>query len=177
MRFIETEIPGVFIIEPELREDQRGFFTRTWCRKEFGGQGLVTDWVQSNVSYNHRAGTLRGMHFQANPHEEVKLVRCTLGAAYDVAVDLRPHSPTFRKWVGVEITASNHRAVYIPHGCAHGYQTLTDGTEVSYQVSAFFNSEAGRGVRWDDPSFGIAWPACNSRIMIERDAGYPDFRA
>ena len=175
MRFIETELPGVFIIEPELRHDERGFFARTWCREEFASHGLLADWVQSNVSFNPKTGTLRGLHWQADPHCEIKLIRCTNGAAFDVAVDLRPDSPTFKKWVGTEITAANHRSLYIPVGCAHGYQTLTDNTEVLYQVSAYYKPQAGRGARWDDPAFGIDWPACEHRIMAVRDATYPDF--
>jgi len=176
MRFIHTELSGVFVIEPELRVDNRGFFARAWCRDEFAANGLVTEWVQSNVSFNQRAGTLRGMHWQVAPHEEVKLIRCTMGAAFDVILDLRPESSTFRKWIGVEITASNHRTVYIPRGCAHGYQTLIDSTEVFYQVSEFFHPEAGCGVRWDDPAFGITWPPCDARIFSPRDLTFPDFR-
>jgi dTDP-4-dehydrorhamnose 3,5-epimerase len=176
MQFFQTELPGVYVIEPELRVDDRGFFARVNCREEFAAQGLVTDWVQSNLSFNPRAGTLRGLHWQAAPHEEVQLVRCTMGAAFDVILDLRPSSPTFRKWLGVEITAANHRSVYIPQGCAHGYQSVVDGTEVFYQVSAFYNPEAGRGVRWDDPMFGIAWPPCTSRTISPRDLALPDFQ-
>ena len=175
MRFVTTSLTGVFVIEPELRADERGFFARTWCRDEFVGQGLATNWVQCNVSFNHQAGTLRGMHWQAAPFEEIKLVRCTRGAAYDVVLDMRPESATFRKWVGVEITAENHRAVYIPAGCAHGFQTLTDATELFYYMSEFYHPETARGVRWDDPAFGIVWPTCDARIIAARDIAFPDF--
>ena len=175
MRYIQTELPGVFAIEPELRTDDRGFFARTVCRNEFAAHGLATEWVQSNISFNVRAGTLRGMHYQVAPYEEVKLVRCTRGAAVDVVLDLRPDSPTFRRSVTVEITAANHRAVYVPRGCAHGFQTLVDDTELFYQMSQFYHPEAERGVRWDDPAFGIAWPPCDVRIISPRDLQFPDF--
>ncbi len=175
MRFLPTVIPGVFVVEPELREDDRGFFARTWCRDEFAAAALATEWAQCNVSFNRRAGTLRGMHWQAAPHEEVKLVRCTAGAAYDVVLDMRADSPAFAKWVTIEITAENHRAVYIPGGCAHGFQTLTDGTELFYHMGAMYHPESARGVRWDDPAFGIVWPACDSRIIAPRDLSFPDF--
>lgn len=177
MRFISTPLPGVFVVEPELRADDRGFFARTWCCEEFAAAGLTTDWVQCNVSFNHRAGTLRGMHWQAIPHEEVKLVRCTMGAAFDVVLDLRPDSAAFRKWVAVEITAENRRAVYIPTGCAHGFQTLTAATELFYHMSASYHPESARGVRWDDPAFGIAWPAHNARVIAPRDLSFPDYSA
>jgi dTDP-4-dehydrorhamnose 3,5-epimerase len=175
MRFVATSLTDVFVIEPELRADERGFFARTWCRDEFDGQGLTTNWVQCNVSFNHRAGTLRGMHWQAAPFEEIKLVRCTRGAAYDVVLDVRPESATFRKWVAIEITAENHRAVYIPAGCAHGFQTLTDATEMFYHMSEFYHPETARGVRWDDAAFGIVWPTCDARIIAARDVAFPDF--
>ena len=175
MRFLPTALPGVFVVEPELKADDRGFFARTWCRDEFAAAGLAATWVQCNVSFNRRAGTLRGMHWQAAPHEEVKLVRCTTGAAYDVVLDLRRDSPAFGKWVAVEITAENRKAVYIPAGCAHGFQTLADATELFYQMSAFYHPEAAHGVRWDDPAFGIAWPPCAARVIAPRDISFPDF--
>ena len=175
MIFAETPLAGAFVIDVEPREDERGFFARAWCRDEFAEQGLSTDVVQCNVSFNHHQGTLRGMHYQVAPHAEVKLVRCTRGAIYDVIVDLRPDSPTHTRWLGVELTAENRRALYIPEGFAHGYQTLADGTETFYQVSAFWAPEAERGVRWDDPAFGIAWPdPPGERVISERDATYPD---
>lgn len=175
MRFLHTSLPGVVVVEPEPRADDRGFFARAWCRDEFAAHGLTANWVQCNVSFNHRAGTLRGMHWQAAPHEEVKLVRCTAGAAYDVILDLRPTSPAFKQWVSVEITAANRRAVYIPAGCAHGYQTLADATELFYQMSEFYRPESARGTRWDDPTFGIVWPPCDGRIIAPRDLTFPDF--
>ena len=174
MLFVPTILPGVFVVEVELRADDRGLFARTYCREEFAARGLCVEWVQCNVSFNTRAGTLRGMHWQADPHGEVKLVRCTAGAAFDVVADLRPDSPAYRKWVGVEITAANRRAVYIPTGCAHGFQTLVDGTELFYQMSAFYVSDAARGARWDDPALGIEWPPCESRVIAPRDLSFPE---
>jgi dTDP-4-dehydrorhamnose 3,5-epimerase len=170
--FLPTELPGVFVIDVEPTADERGSFARTYCRDEFASRGLCTEWPQCNVSFNTRAGTLRGMHWQAAPHEEVKLVRCTAGAALDVVADLREGSPTYRKWVAVELTAANRRAVYIPGGCAHGFLTLLDRTELFYQMSAFYVPAAARGVRWDDPSLGIAWPAAPA-VISARDASLP----
>lgn len=172
MHFVPTELPGVFVVEPELRADDRGFFARTWCRDEFAAAGLATNWVQCSVSFNAKAGTLRGVHYQAAPFEEVKLVRCTMGAAWDVVVDLRPPSPAYRKWVAVEITAENRRAVYIPGGCGHGFITLTDATELFYQMSEFYHAELSVGVRWDDPALGIAWPT-RPAVISDRDANLP----
>ena len=174
MRFVPTKLAGVYVVEPETRADDRGLFARTYCRDEFAAAGLNTTWVQCNVSYNRRAGTLRGLHWQADPHAEVKLVRCTAGAAFDVVVDLRPGSPTHRQWVAVELTAENRRAVYIPGGCAHGFQTLADGTELFYQMSEFYHPESARGARWDDPVLAIEWPPCDRRIISERDLAFPD---
>jgi dTDP-4-dehydrorhamnose 3,5-epimerase len=147
MQFLPTALPGVFVVEVEPKADDRGLFARTFCRDEFAAKGLCTEWVQCSVSFNARAGTLRGMHWQAAPNEEVKLVRCTAGAAFDVVADLRPDSATYRKWVAVEITAANRRAVYIPGGCAHGFQTLVDGTELFYQMSSFYVPAAACGAR------------------------------
>ena len=174
MLFTPTILPGVYVIEVEPKADDRGLFARTYCRDEFAAHDLCTTWLQCNVSFNTRAGTLRGMHWQAAPHEEVKLVRCTAGAAYDVVADLRPGSPTYGKWVAVELTAANRRAVYIPGGCAHGFQTLADGTELFYQMSAFYVPGAARGARWDDPALGIVWPECASRVIAPRDLSFPD---
>ena len=173
MRFIETKLPGAYVIEPERFEDDRGFFARTFCEREFAAAGLVTRWPQCNVSHNHARGTLRGMHYQAAPHEEVKLVRCTHGAVHDVIIDLRADSATFRQYVGVDLTARNGTMLYIPGGFAHGFLTLEDHTEVFYQMSAFYAPDYARGVRWDDPAFRIAWPS-TPRIVCERDAAYPD---
>ncbi|MDY3557762.1 dTDP-4-dehydrorhamnose 3,5-epimerase family protein [Gemmata sp. JC673] len=174
MLFLPTELPGVFVIEPEPTGDDRGLFARTYCAEEFARHGLCTQWAQCNVSFNTRAGTLRGMHWQAAPDEEVKLVRCTAGAALDVVADARPDSPTYRKWVAVELTAANRRAVYIPGGYAHGFQTRADGTELFYQMSAFYVPGAARGARWDDPALGIAWPPCDRRVIAPRDLSFPD---
>ncbi|HZP83020.1 MAG TPA: dTDP-4-dehydrorhamnose 3,5-epimerase [Chthonomonadaceae bacterium] len=176
MHFTATKIKGAYILDIEPREDERGFFARTWCREEFAAHGLNTSLVQCNLSFNTRKGTLRGMHYQAAPHAEAKLVRCTLGALYDVVLDLRPDSATFCQWVAVELTATNRRMLYIPEGCAHGFQTLEDATEVFYQMSEFYHPESARGVRWNDPAFGIAWPP-GERIISARDQEYGDFRA
>jgi dTDP-4-dehydrorhamnose 3,5-epimerase len=176
MIFTNATIPGVWLVTPELREDFRGFFARTWCEREAAAVGLTERWVQSSVSYTKTKGTLRGLHFQRAPYEETKLVRCTAGAVYDVVVDLRPDSPAFRQHVAVELTAENRAAIYIPRGCAHGYQTLVDGVEMLYQMSEFYAPEQSAGVRWDDPAFGIPWPDRNPTIA-ERDRSYPDFTA
>ena len=173
--FTETALAGAYVIEPERHADARGFFARVWCAREFAAHGLETQVSQCSISLNARRGTLRGMHYQTPPHEEVKLVRCTRGALYDVIIDLRPGSPTFTRHVAVELTAENRRMLYIPHGFAHGFQTLEDDTEVLYQMSEFYAPGAARGVRWNDATFGIAWPIANP-ILLERDGSYPDFR-
>lgn len=167
-------LPGVIGIELEPRADDRGFFARSWCQQEFEAQGLNSRLVQCNVSFNYRKGTLRGMHFQAAPHAETKLVRCTKGAIYDVALDMRPESPAYKRWVGVELTAKSRQMLYIPEGCAHGFLTLEDETEVFYQMSEFYHAESARGARWDDPAFAIAWPE-EVQVISERDATYPAF--
>ena len=174
MRFTETALPGVYLIDIEPLDDDRGFFARLWCRDELARKGLSTDVAQVSVSFNRRRGTLRGMHYQVAPHEEVKLVRCTRGAIYDVVVDLRPDSPTFRRWMSAELTVDNRRTLYVPKGVAHGFQTLTDDAEVLYQISEFHHPESARGVRWDDAAFGIRWPD-RAPILSGRDSGYPDF--
>lgn len=174
MKFTETAIPGAFIIEPERIEDDRGFFARTWCEREVKAHGLTDRWVQFSISFNKRSGTLRGLHYQAPPHEEAKLVRCTMGSIFDVIVDLRRHSPAFKQHVSVTLSAENRVMLYAPEGCAHGFQTLEKDTEVFYQISQFYAAEYGRGVRWDDPAFAIQWPPAE-RIIIERDRTYPDF--
>jgi len=173
--FHETEIPGAFAIDLERRDDDRGFFARAWCAEEFAAQGLSTRLVQANISFNASAGTLRGMHFQRAPHEEAKLVRCTRGALFDAIVDLRTDSPAYKRWFGVELTAENRRALYVPEGCAHGYQTLVDATEVFYLVSEAYAPESEAGVLWDDPAFGIAWPPAEARIISPKDASWPAF--
>ena len=172
--FRETALPGAFLIELERLEDERGFFARSYCEREFAAQGLWTQWPQCNISYNRERGTLRGMHYQAAPHEEVKLVRCTAGAIHDVIIDLRPESAAYKQHVGVELTAENRTMLYIPAGFAHGFLTLADDTEVFYQMGGFYAPGAARGVRWDDPAFGIDWPEA-PRVISDRDRAYPDF--
>ncbi len=194
MKFIETKLKGAFIIEPERIEDERGFFARTYCRREFESHGLNPNVVQCNTSYNKKRGTLRGMHYQVGPYEEAKLVSCMRGAIYDVIIDLRSDSPTYRQWLSVELNSlsSAHRSpltadsayrslltahfkmLYIPEGFAHGFLTLTDNTEVFYQMSEFYYPECVRGVRWNDPAFSIQWPVAVS-IISNRDRDYPDF--
>jgi dTDP-4-dehydrorhamnose 3,5-epimerase len=176
VRLRETPVAGVHLVEPERIEDERGFFARTFAADEFAARGLDARVAQCSTSFNAKCGTLRGLHYQAAPHGEAKLVRCTRGAIYDVAVDLRPDSPSYRRWTGAELSADNGRALFIPAGCAHGFQTLVDASEVLYQISTAYVPEAARGVRWDDPAFGIAWPPApaHGRILSERDASYPD---
>jgi dTDP-4-dehydrorhamnose 3,5-epimerase len=170
-----TAVVGAYVLEPARLEDDRGFFARVWCEREFRTHGLETRIAQSSISFSRSRGTLRGMHYQTPPHEEVKLVRCTRGAIYDVIVDLRPASPTFLQHVALELTAENRWMLYIPHGFAHGFQTLEDETEVLYQMSEFFTPDATRGVRWNDPAFGIRWPVADP-ILLDRDRCYLDFR-
>ncbi len=173
MRFTETKVAGAYLIEPEPIADERGFFARSFCREEFAAHGLNPAVAQGNVSFNHARGTLRGLHYQAAPYQEAKLIRCTRGAIWDVAVDLRADSPTYLAWAGFELTDQNRAMLYVPEGCAHGFLTLTDGAEVTYQMSAPYAPEASRGVRWDDPAFGIDWPG-EVVVINQRDAGYPD---
>ena len=165
---------GAFLIAPERLEDERGSFARTFCRDEFLAHGLNPDVAQCNVSFNRRKGTLRGMHYQVSPFAEAKLVRCTAGAIFDVIIDLRESSATFLQHFAIELWSATGKMLYVPEGFAHGFQTLCDNTEVSYQMSQPYAPECARGVRWDDPAFGIAWPADN-RIILERDRSYPDF--
>jgi dTDP-4-dehydrorhamnose 3,5-epimerase len=172
VRFQSTKLAGVVLVNLEPHMDDRGFFARSWCQKEFEHNGLNPRLVQCNVSFNKRRGTLRGIHYQATPFEEAKLVRCTGGALYDVVVDLRSASPTYKKWVGVELTAVNRRMIYVPEGCGHGFLTLADETEVFYQMSEFYNSETARGVRWNDPAFQIHWPS-DVTVISDRDRSYP----
>lgn len=175
MVFVETKLKGVYIIEPERIEDARGFFASTFDQRDFEARGLNPRVARCNSSFSKKKGTLRGMHYQVAPYAEAKLVRCTAGAIYDVAVDLRPDSPTFKRWVAVELTHDNRRALYIPEGCAHGFQTLVDDVDVYYQVSEFYRPEAGRGVRWNDPAFGVQWPFPENPILSDRDRSYPDY--
>lgn len=174
MKFIETEIAGVLVVELERHRDERGFFARTWDADEFHARGLTAELAQCSVSFNEHRGTLRGMHYQRFPHEEAKLVRCTTGAIFDVAVDLRARSESRRHWFGINLSAENRLALYVPEGCAHGFLTLTDGAEVSYCISARHAPDAAAGVRFDDPAFGIDWPA-HVAVVNERDRSYPDF--
>lgn len=174
MKFTPTKIAGVWLVEPERHEDERGWFARTWCAEEFRAHGLVTEFTQCSASFNRRAGTLRGMHWQAAPHGEAKLVRCTRGAMFDVALDLRPDSATFRQWFAAALTAENGRALFIPEGCAHGFQTLAEETEVFYQITGAYRPESSRGARWNDPAFGIVWPLAGA-ILSARDAGFVNF--
>lgn len=174
MIFRELPIAGAWLLDIERRQDDRGFFARTFCRDELANAGLQNDLVQCSVSFNKRRGTLRGMHFQTEPHQEVKLVSCLRGAIYDVLLDLRPTSKTFREWTAVELTGDNLRTVYVPEGCAHGFQTLTDDTLVSYQINERFAPDAARGVRWDDPAFNISWPD-GPKTLAPRDLSWPDF--
>lgn len=175
MKVVPTPIPGAFLIELEQRCDERGWFARSWCGEEFARHGLVANLVQANISYNERAGTLRGMHYQAEPHGETKLVRCTAGAIFDAIIDLRPGSPTFRRWHALELSAANHRAFYIPRGVAHGFQTLVEGSEVHYLMADAYSPTHSRGVRWDDPAFAILWPPAERRIIADKDLAFPDF--
>lgn len=174
MKFTPTKIEGVWIVEMERHHDERGWFARTWCMEEFRAQGLDADLVQCSSSFNLHRGTLRGMHYQAAPHGETKLVRCTRGAVFDVALDLRPNSATFTQSIYVELTADNGRALYLPEGIAHGFQTLADDSEVYYQMSEFFHPESAKGLRWDDPAFDIQWPI-EKKIVSPKDNSYQAF--
>jgi dTDP-4-dehydrorhamnose 3,5-epimerase len=174
MNFIETPLEKVFVLELNRFEDERGFFARSWCREEFESRGLNPNLAQCSISFNRKKGTLRGMHYQIKPYEEAKLVRCTMGAIYDVVIDLRPGSPTIKKWFAVELSAKNHKTLYIPEGLAHGFVTLEDNSEVFYQISELYHPECSKGVRWDDPAFAIKWPT-TPKIIAARDSGYEDF--
>jgi dTDP-4-dehydrorhamnose 3,5-epimerase len=176
MRFLQTPLPGVWVVELDLLGDERGWFARTFDDEEFQARGLNPAVVQCNASFNAQRGTLRGMHYQAEPHRESKLVRCVRGAIFDVAVDLRADSPTYCAWHGVELSAENRLGLYIPAGLAHGFQTLAQDSEVLYQMGSRYVPESARGVRWDDPAFAIEWPPVSGgRVISERDSVYPDF--
>jgi dTDP-4-dehydrorhamnose 3,5-epimerase len=172
MRFTQTGLIGAFVIDPDLREDDRGRFFRAWCSKEFAEQGVNFTPVQANMGYSFRKGTVRGMHFQEEPFVEAKLVRCTRGAMFDVVLDLRPESSSYKKWFGVELTSESARMLFVPERCAHGYQTLEDCTEMYYMTSAFYNPSAAAGVRFDDPAFGIQWPLA-AAVISEQDRMWP----
>ncbi len=174
MIFTETKLSGAVVVDLEPHYDERGFFSRSWCQREFTERGLNPNVVQCNVSYNRQKGTLRGMHLQAAPFAEAKLVRVTRGSIYDAIVDLRSGSATYMQWLGVELTAENHRALYVPEGFAHGFITLEDDSEVFYQMSEFYAPECQRGYRWNDPAFGIEWPIPVA-VISDKDAALPDF--
>jgi dTDP-4-dehydrorhamnose 3,5-epimerase len=176
MRFTALPIAGAFRVEIDKREDSRGFFARTFCVEEFRAHGLKTSFVQHSVSFNAQQGTLRGLHYQRPPHAETKLLRCTAGAAFDVLVDLRSASPSFGRWYGETISADNHVQLYIPAGCAHGFQTLTDATELAYEITPAYVPDAGRGVAYDDPTLAIVWPLPNP-ILSDADRRHPAFAA
>lgn len=175
MKFLPTPLGGAHVVELEPQEDERGYFARSFCREEFAQRGLKSEFAQCSVSLNHRRGTLRGMHYQVKPHQEAKLVRCTRGRIQDVIVDLRAGSPSFKQWLAVELSADNSRMLYVPEGFAHGFLTLADDTEVFYQISEVHHPESARGFRWNDPAFGIAWPA-PVQVISDRDREYLDFQ-
>ena len=175
MIFTETKLEGVYLIKPHRFEDERGFFFPSFSAKEFAARGLASVFVENNISYSKTRGTLRGLHYQAAPHGQDKLVHCIRGAVFDVAVDLRAGSPTFKQWIGVELSAENRTMLYLPGDCGHGFQTLVDDTEVFYMVSGIYVPESGRGFRWNDKAFAIEWPDLGERVLIERDQQYPDF--
>lgn len=175
MRFTQTGLAGAWLVEPERREDERGFFMRTWCRREFAAHGIPTDFPQGNLSFNRHRGTLRGLHFQLPPSREGKLVRCSRGEILDVIVDLRCDSATYLAHFAVVLSEANGSSLYVPAGFAHGFETLTDEAEVVYAMSDYYDAELSAGVRWDDPSFGIDWPIATPSVMSDRDRAYPDF--
>ena len=174
MRFLESKLAGAFVVELERIVDDRGFFARSFCRREFEQQGLEPAIAQCNISYNEQQGILRGMHFQTTPHEEAKLVRCTRGSVYDVIVDLRLESETFKQWASFELSADNRRSLYVPRGFAHGFVTLEAHSELTYQMSEFYHPENAAGFRWDDPAIGIDWPV-TLPVVLKRDSDLPAF--
>jgi dTDP-4-dehydrorhamnose 3,5-epimerase len=174
MKFTEIKLKGAFIVEIEKLSDERGFFARSWCQKEFEAHGLNSNLVQANVSFNFKKGTLRGMHYQIEPYQESKLIRCTRGAIYDVIIDLRTDSPTYKQWAGVELTADNYTMFFVPQDFAHGFQTLADETEITYQVSQFYTPGSEKGIRFDDLAFNIQWPQA-ATIISDKDRTWPDF--
>jgi dTDP-4-dehydrorhamnose 3,5-epimerase len=176
MIFHPTKLPGAFEIHVEPISDERGFFARSWCQREFASNGLNPRLAQCNISVTAQKGTLRGLHFQAAPFAEAKLVRCTRGAIYDIVLDLRSQLPTFKQWIAVVLTAGKRNMIYVPEGCAHGFLTLEDDVEVSYQMSEIYQPESARGVRWDDPAFQIVWPE-KVEVISDRDRTYPDFES
>jgi dTDP-4-dehydrorhamnose 3,5-epimerase len=176
MTFTKTSIGGLLLVDLNRIEDERGFFARVWSAREFGEQGLATEFPEINFSSSSRRGTIRGLHYQKAPHEEAKFVRCVRGALFDVVIDLRPGSPTYLQWLGFEIRADSHQGIYVPAGCAHGVQALEDDAEMLYMVSSCYNGAAEAGIRWDDPLFNIEWPDVGQRIVSEKDRSWPDFK-
>jgi dTDP-4-dehydrorhamnose 3,5-epimerase len=176
MTFTETKLNGACVIEIQKLEDTRGFFARTWCKNEFERHGLISHLMQANISFSKKKGTLRGMHYQIAPNQESKLVRCTKGAIYDVIIDLRPNSLTYKQWLGTELTAENYKMLYVPESFAHGFQTLENDTEVIYQVSQFYAPQSERGVRYNDPAFGIKWPV-DVQVITDKDNNWADYTA
>ena len=174
MKFVEIELSGAHVIEPEKLGDERGFFARIWCEKEFADHGLKPGIVQSNVGFSPKAGTLRGLHFQIQPHAEIKVLRCPRGAIFDVIVDLRPESPTFKQWHGVELSAENGKMIYVPEGFAQGYLTLAENTEIYYHTSEFYHPESASGIRYDDAEFALEWPV-PIEVISDQDQNWPDF--
>lgn len=175
MKFTQIKLKGAFIIELEKKEDSRGFFARIWCENEFNAHGIYRKPVQNNMSYSRKKGTIRGMHYQIAPHQESKLIRCVSGAIYDVIIDLRPDSPTYKKWFGAKLSEDNNSMLFVPEGFAHGFLTLRENTQVSYQVSAIYNFESERVIRYNDPLFKIKWPI-EMNVISEKDKNYPDFK-
>lgn len=174
MKFTELSLPGVYLIELDLIKDERGFFARSFCSKEFSQYGLCSRFEQCNISFNIQKGTLRGMHYQTGEQSEAKLIRCSMGTIYDVLLDLRPESPTYKKWIAVKLSATNRKMIYVPEGFAHGFQTLEDQSEIFYQMSVSFAPNSTGGVRWNDPAFNIQWPLPPS-IISQKDQSYSDF--
>ena len=175
MKFVATAVAGSYLVEQSPHGDDRGFFARVWCASEFAAQGLSASFVQCNESHSRRRGTLRGLHYQAAPYGEVKLVRCIRGSIFDVLVDVRPGSPTYRRWFGAELTAANRTMLYVPEGCAHGYLTLEDDSAVMYPVTREYHAAAERGIRWNDPAFAIAWPDVGPFVLSAKDQSWPDY--
>lgn len=174
MKFVKTDLKDVYVLELEKLVDERGFFARSFCTNELEAHGIAFQVAQMNISYNPSKHTFRGMHYQVEPKEEAKLIRCTRGSIYDAIIDVRRDSPTYMQWLSVELSDRNYRILYVPEGFAHGFITLEDGTEVNYQVSEFYNPGAERGIRWDDPAFAISWPA-EPRLISDKDQNWPDF--
>jgi len=177
MKFIKTDIEGAFVVELEKFGDERGFFARAFCEKEFNKAGISFEPVQANIGFSSEKYTLRGMHYQTGQHAESKLVRCTKGAIYDIILDMRPNSPTYKEWFAAELSAENRKMLFLPAGCAHGYQTMEENSEIFYMVSAFYEPDSEQGVRWNDPAFNIRWMQTENIIISEKDKNWPDFKS